>query len=118
MICLPHCIGVGGLSTIEEIKFLAVSGSSLMGHRYQCRIEVLDNLAHPLITGWFPSLLFGNLNDLAMNSAAERGGVCKARPSTNWIACSGKRRDFPLSERFAGLASPANPFSRYCLTQS
>src|SRR2546430_1406071 len=30
--------------------------------------------------------------------AAERGGVCRANPSINWTACSGRRRDFPLSK--------------------
>src|SRR6266446_7856072 len=48
--------------------------------------------------------------------AIERGGVCKASPSMSVTASVDKRRDLPLSERLV-FASPANPFSRYCLIQ-
>ena len=64
---LPHGIGVGGFSPIEEVKFLAIGSSSLVSIGDKSRINTLDDLTYTIIAWWFPSLFFGNLNHLAMN---------------------------------------------------
>ncbi len=73
VIGLPHGIGVGRFSPIKQVKLLAVSGGSLMGHRHQRRIEVLDNLADAMIAGRRPPLFFGNGTHLAMNGGHRTG---------------------------------------------
>src|SRR5712692_9186732 len=70
---LPHRIGVAGLTTVEQVKLLPVGSSPLVSHRHQCRIEGLDDLTHPFITGRLPSLLVGNSADLPMDGGCRTG---------------------------------------------
>ncbi len=53
MIRLPHSIGVGRLSPIEQIKLFTVGSRSLVRHGQQRGIKVLDDLTDPPITGGF-----------------------------------------------------------------
>ena len=44
MIRLPHGIGVGGLSPVDQIKFLPIGSRSLVGKSDECRIKTFDDL--------------------------------------------------------------------------
>src|SRR5690242_9999523 len=41
-------------------------------------------------------------------AAIERGGVCQATISINWITCSGRRQDLPLSAYLAFARMPTH----------
>jgi hypothetical protein len=73
MIRLPHRIGMGRLSPIEQVKLLAVSGSSFVSHRHECGIEVLDDLTDTSIAGGFPALFTGDGFHLAVDGGGRAG---------------------------------------------
>lgn len=64
LVGLPHGIGVGRLSLIQQVKFFSVGCVSLVGEGYECRIKALDDLADTFITGRFPPLLSWDLHPL------------------------------------------------------
>jgi hypothetical protein len=69
MIGLPHGIGVRCFSPIEQVERFTVGSGSFMSHRHERRVEVLDNLAHPLITRRLPSLFVGNGDHFSMDGS-------------------------------------------------
>src|SRR5579871_1813020 len=75
MIGLPHRIGMGRLSPIEEIERFSISSGSLVSEGYQGRIKLLDDGVDPVITRYRAPLFFGHGAGLAMN----RGGRTRRR---------------------------------------
>src|SRR5204862_5054484 len=80
MVGLPHGIGMGSLSEIEQIKFFTVGCCSVMGIGDERRGKLLDDLTDTRIAGRFPSLLCGNCDNLAMNGSRRARRSLQGQP--------------------------------------
>src|SRR2546425_1094070 len=75
MIRLPHGIGMGRFSAVEQIKLVAVGSRALVGKRHKGGIDVLNDLADAVVARRLPSLFLCKGDPLPMNSPriAQRG---------------------------------------------